>query len=122
MKGIIVIGHGSRSEYARLTFFKTVERLREIMGMETEGCFMEISEPRIPETISLMYERGIREITVVPCFLFNGIHIMEDIPEILLAEKSRYEDLKICMAQPIGYHEAIADILKERAAGELTCI
>ena len=119
---MIVIGHGSRSEYAKQTFFKTVERLREIMDLETEGCFMEISEPRIPETISLMYKRGIREITVVPCFLFNGIHIMEDIPEILLAEKNRYADLKICMAQPIGYHESIADILKDRAMGELTCI
>jgi hypothetical protein len=30
--------------------------------------------------------------------------------------------LVITMAQPIGYHKAIVEILKERLVGELTCI
>jgi sirohydrochlorin cobaltochelatase len=87
-----------------------------------EGCFMEISEPFIPETIEKMYSRGIKEIKVLPYFLFSGIHIKEDIPEILLSEKNKHADLKISMAQPIGYHEALIGILKERANGELSCI
>jgi sirohydrochlorin cobaltochelatase len=122
MKGLIVVGHGSRSKDARDAFFQIVEQLREGMGMEVESCFMEISEPFIPETIDKMYSKGIKEITVLPYFLFSGIHIKEDIPEILLSEKSKHTDLQIFMAQPFGYHEAIIDILKERASGELSCI
>lgn len=34
-----------------------------------------------------MYINGIREITAVPYFLFNGIHIKEDIPDILKEAK-----------------------------------
>ncbi len=83
---------------------------------------MEISEPLIPETVDKLYSRGIKEIIVLPYFLYSGIHIREDIPEILLMEKNKRPDLKISMAQPIGYHEALVDILKERASGELSCI
>lgn len=122
MKGMIVVGHGSRSQDARAAFYKMVEGLKGRMGIEAEGCFMEISEPFIPETIEKMYTRGIREITVLPYFLYSGIHIKEDIPEILFAEKNKYADLEISMAQPIGYHDALIGILQERAGGELTCI
>ena len=122
MKGIIIVGHGSRSKDARDVFFKIVEGYRERTSAETEGCFMEISEPFIPETIDKMYSKGINEITVLPYFLFSGIHIREDIPGILLAEKNKHSDLKLSMAQPIGYDEALIDILREREVGELSCI
>lgn len=122
MKGTIVVGHGSRSEDARAAFYKIVEQLRASMGKEVEGCFMEISEPLIPETIDKLYSRGIKEIVVLPYFLYSGIHIREDIPEILLQEKKKHDDLKISMAEPIGYHEALIDILRERVSGELLCI
>ena len=122
MKGLVVVGHGSRSKDARDVFFKIVEQLKGSMGIEVEGCFMEISEPFIPEVIGNMYTKGIREITVLPFFLFSGIHIKEDIPAILLSVKNKHTDLKITMAQPIGYHEALVDILKERVTGELACI
>jgi sirohydrochlorin cobaltochelatase len=122
MTGVIVIGHGSRSKDAKDAFYQIVDQLKESMNGEVEGCFMEISEPHIPETIEKMYNRGIREITVLPYFLFNGIHIKEDIPEILQGEKEKYQDLVMSMAQPIGYHKMIVEILKERLVGELTCI
>ena len=122
MRGLLVIGHGSRSNEAKEAFYLIVEQLKESMNSEVEGCFMEISEPFIPETIEKMYNRGVREITALPYFLFNGIHIKEDIPEILSSTKAQYIDLSIYMAQPIGYHKAVVEILKERIIGELTCI
>ena len=122
MIGVIVIGHGSRSKDAKETFYQIVEQLKESMNGEVEGCFMEISEPHIPETIEKMYNKGVREITALPYFLFNGIHMKEDIPEILQLAKEKYQDLVIKMAQPIGYHKAVVEILKERLVGELICI
>lgn len=122
MKGLIVIGHGSRSKDAKEAFYQVVEQLKGDTNCEVEGCFMEISEPFIPETIEKMYNKGVREFTALPYFLFNGIHIKEDIPEILSSVKEKYADISIAMAQPIGYHEAMGAILKERLTGELTCI
>ncbi|OGO78209.1 MAG: hypothetical protein A2Y23_05990 [Clostridiales bacterium GWB2_37_7] len=122
MRGLLVIGHGSRSKDAKEVFYQIVEQLKQSTSTEVECCFMEISEPFIPETVEKMYNKGVREITALPYFLFNGIHIKEDIPEILHSTKAKYTDLAITMAQPIGYHKAVVEILKERMTGELTCI
>lgn len=122
MKGILVVGHGSRSKEAKEVFAQITHKLGESLGVEVEGCSMEISEPFIPETIQKMYEKGVRSIVVLPYFLYNGIHIKEDIPEILHKVKSEYTDLEISMAQPLGYHDALIDIIRERLAGTTTCI
>lgn len=122
MKGIIVLGHGSRSREAYDIFFKVVEAMRSRVEGEVEGCFMELSEPNIPETIERMYKKGIRSFTVIPYFLFTGIHIKKDIPEILEEEKVKYGDITIEMAESINYHSALIDILIERLEGDKKCI
>lgn len=122
MKGIIVIGHGSRSQDAIEVFFRVIKDLKEKSGYIVEGCFMELAEPNIIEAIKNMYQKGVKEITVLPYFLFNGIHIKEDIPNILKEAKKDYKDLNIFMAKPIEYDSAIVDILLKRAEGESICI
>ncbi len=122
MKGILVVGHGSRSKEALEVFNRMIDNFKLKVEGNVEGCFMELCSPNIPDTIDTMYKNGIRDLVVVPYFLFRGIHIKEDIPGILKEVKVKYGDLKISLAEPIGYNNIIADILKENAEGELTCI
>lgn len=122
MNGVLVVGHGSRSKEAQEVFNRVVEGLKNKEENRVEGCFMELCEPNIPETVDSMYKDGVRDIVVVPYFLFSGIHIKEDIPEILRDVKEKYEDLNISMAKPIGYNEILVDILKSNIEGELVCI
>ena len=122
MKSILVVGHGSRSKEALEVFNKMLDNFKLKVEGNVEGCFMELCAPNIPDTIDLMYKNGTRDLVVVPYFLFSGIHIKEDIPGILKEIKVKYTDLKISLAKPIGYNNIIADILKENAEGELTCI
>jgi len=122
MKGILVVGHGSRSKEAFEVFNRVLNIFKLKVDDNVEGCFMELCSPNMPDTIDNMYKNGVRELVVVPYFLFSGIHIKEDVPGILKEVKARYGDLKISMARPIGYNNIIADILRENAEGELTCI
>lgn len=123
MKGLLVIGHGSRALGAKEVFEEVVSGLRERMcGSVVEGCFMEISNPQIPETVELLYKRGVRELVVLPYFLFPGVHILNDIPEILKRCVETHSGLKVEMAKPIGYHSKLIDILEERVGGETECI
>ncbi|MDO5707253.1 MAG: CbiX/SirB N-terminal domain-containing protein [Andreesenia angusta] len=123
MKGVLVIGHGSRAKGTKEIFQETVSKLREKMKEDiVEGCFMELSEPLIPETVDNMYEKGVRKIVVLPYFLFPGIHILNDIPEILRAKKEEHEGLEIEFASPIGYDDKLVEILKDRAEGDKVCI
>ncbi len=123
MKGIIVVGHGSRSEEAKELFLKIVDSLRvKLEDSNVEGCFMEISKPYIPAKIDEMYKNGVRDFIILPYFLVPGIHIKEDIPEILEEAKDKYGDITVKVAEPIGYHDKLIEILKERLEGEVTCI
>lgn len=53
MKGILVIGHGSRSRDALDVFNRIVDDFRARMESCVEGCFMELSEPNIPDTVEV---------------------------------------------------------------------
>lgn len=119
MKGIIIIGHGSRASEAKEIFFQVVDGLKEKLNTpNVEGCFMELSEPSIDKTVEKMYGKGVRDFTVLPYFLFPGIHIQKDIPKILGECKEKYSDISIKLAEPIGYHELLIDMLKERIGGK----
>jgi len=122
MKGIVVIGHGSRSKDACDIFFKVVDELKKRTDSRVEGCFMELSKPDIPTVIDDMYREGIREITILPYFLYMGIHIKEDIPAILKELKEKHDGLSISMAEPIGYDDKLVDILADRIEGDKKCI
>lgn len=116
MEGILVIGHGSRSNDAKEIFFRIVSSLASrFPGKSVKGCFMEISSPNIEETVEAMYSEGVRGIVALPYFLFPGIHIKEDIPEILERIKAKYPDMNISFAQPLGFDEKLVDILENRA-------
>ncbi|AHM57573.1 cobalamin (vitamin B12) biosynthesis CbiX protein CbiX (plasmid) [Peptoclostridium acidaminophilum DSM 3953] len=117
MEGILVIGHGSRSSDAKDIFFSIVNSLdARFPDKSVKGCFMEISSPNIEETVEIMYSEGVRSMVALPYFLFPGIHIKEDIPEILERIKAKYPDMSIAFAQPLGFDEKLVDILAHRAA------
>ncbi len=123
MEGILVIGHGSRSEEAKELFVKIIDALNGKMSdKNVEGCFMEISQPFITAKIDEMYKEGVRKFTILPYFLVPGIHMKEDIPGILTEAKEKYGDITVSLANPIGYDDKLIEILKERAEGETKCI
>ncbi|NLP37062.1 MAG: hypothetical protein GX357_05390 [Firmicutes bacterium] len=51
-------------------------------------------------------ELGKTEITVVPVFLYNGIHIKEDLPVILAEVKATPPQLKIKLTAVLGIDHA----------------
>lgn len=117
MDGIMVIGHGSRSKEAGDIFFRIVGSLEaRFPEKNVKGCFMEISPPGIEDTVEAMYSEGVRSLVALPYFLYPGIHIKEDIPEILKRIGQRHPDMSISLAQPLGYDEKLVDILEERAS------
>jgi len=115
-KGLLIAGHGSRSKDAQNTFDKIVGFVRELSNYEmVEGAHMELSEPHIPEQIKKMVHEGMEEIIIVPYFLYEGIHIKEDIPKIIKEEKEKYKNIIFKFAKPIGPEPALAEILIKRA-------
>lgn len=114
-RAIIVLGHGSRSADATAQFLQVVEMLKERQeGDLVLPAFMELAEPRLANAIAQAVTLGATEILVIPCFLFQGIHIKEDIPEMLAELKALHPEVTVHFGNPIGPDPRIADILHER--------
>jgi len=115
-RAILIVGHGSRSKDAQNIFNEIVQIVKDKASYDiVEGAHMELCDPSIPNVVEKMVQKQVQEILVVPYFLYEGIHIKEDIPEIIEELSKKYNGLKFKMARPIGAEPMLADILIERA-------
>jgi len=115
-KGLLIIGHGSRSNEAKKGFSDMIDIVKEKTDKYIiKGAYMEISKPFIPEVVEEMVNEDIKDITVVPYFLYEGIHIKEDIPHIIEELDNKYEGVNFKISKPLGVEPVLGDILLERA-------
>lgn len=117
MEAIMIIGHGSRSSQARDDFERVIHMVKErLQGFTVMGAHMENAHPNIPDTVEKMVSQipNLRYIKVIPYFLYSGIHIKEDIPEILETLEEKYSEIQFKMGNAIGAEEVMADILLKR--------
>ena len=115
MNGVLVVAHGSRAKETEATLEEVLTMLRDkLPGTAIECAFMEFSDRTIEKGISELAASGVTEIKLVPYFLFSGIHIKEDIPEMAEQCAANFPGIKITMAKPLGIDERLADILLDR--------
>ncbi|MCS7097488.1 MAG: sirohydrochlorin nickelochelatase [Candidatus Methanomethyliaceae archaeon] len=121
MRGIILVGHGSREPYNKdvITYF--ANRLKE--KYEYVGyAFMQINTPSIKDALLEAVNKGVKEIVVQPVFLTRGIHVDYDIPEILNmppgVKKAILEysgkKIRVFLGEPIGRDDRLLEILIDR--------
>jgi sirohydrochlorin cobaltochelatase len=118
---LIVLGHGSRNPAATAQFMELVEQLRARRDEPVLPAFMELAEPKLADAVAGAVSGGATEVVVQPCFLFDGMHIRRDIPEMLAGFAAEHPGVEFRFGRPLGADARIADILIERA-GEAACL
>lgn len=117
-KVILIVGHGSRSEKARENFSEIIKLVKEKSG-ETPvyGAHMELASPSIEDMmeVAVNENKDLKTVAMVPFFLYEGVHINEDIPEIIENLKEKYSGIEFRFGKPIGVEPVLADILLNRA-------
>jgi sirohydrochlorin ferrochelatase len=117
MKGILIVAHGSREKETEETFKKIVVMLRKKLENENiEYAFMQFCEKTIEKAIAQLVNNGVNDIKVIPYFLFDGVHIKEDIPAKINELCSIYPDIKISFGNTLGADYRLADILADRVS------
>lgn len=117
MERVVIVGHGSRSKEAREDFNKIISMVEEmVIPRKVNGAHMELCSPSIEECIKEIIETEpkIKTIKIVPYFLYSGIHIKEDIPEIIEKIKASYPHIEFKLGRALGAEVEIARILKNR--------
>lgn len=118
MNGVLVIAHGSRVDSTINTINKVVDMVRnEIVDIPVEIAYMEFCEPNIGQGIKTLADKGVDKIKVVPYFLFEGIHIREDIPREIERALNDYPNISVEMGKTFGADRRLAQILADRIKG-----
>lgn len=113
--GIILVDHGSRraeSNAMLLEVVATFERNSDYAIVEP--AHMELAEPSISTAFGLCVEHGATLIVVHPYFLLPGRHWDQDIPRLAAAAAKAYPAVPYLVTAPLGVHEQMADIIKDR--------
>lgn len=114
-KAVLLVGHGSRRKEANEALVTLCELVsgKDRKTIIAHG-FLQLADPGLPEALAELDGQGVDEVTVVPVFLYEGVHIKEDIPEILAREAAKRPNMRLVLAPVLGIDERMADIVWDR--------
>ena len=120
---ILLMGHGSRDPDGVREFLDLVAAVRDAATLERtiEAGVLEFSRPGVPSiqaAIDRCVALGAHRVLAVPVLLFNAGHAKEDMPEQVTYARARHPGLDLRLAQPLGLHRSLLEIVEERL-GEL---
>jgi sirohydrochlorin ferrochelatase len=113
-RAVILIGHGSRAAGADDDMERIAARLRTKSDGIVETCRMSGRGIPFDKVFESCVERGSKEIIVLPYFLHFGIHLREDIPEILRKAAQEYPEIRLVLGRHLGYDDALVDLVAKR--------
>ncbi len=113
--GIVLLSHGSRLPDAQATLNKLVDQIKAGGDFHyVAGASLQFNRPDLPTAVAGAVSAGMDRIIVVPLFLYMGVHMKEDIPEIIQEESKKYPGIQFHMTGNIGADKKLAGILLDR--------
>ena len=117
MKALIILAHGSHKQESNQEIENLTNDVRALIKKEfdiVDYAFLEIAKPSLINSIENVVSKNISEITIFPYFLNSGVHIKNDIPNIVKNARSKHPECKFIILRPIGaYKEMPKIILKQ---------
>jgi len=112
---VLLLGHGSKRAEANEILRDTAKALHERHSFGVvEPAFLQLADPDFHAALKGLLERGYRDITVMPYFLYCGLHVVKDIPGEMDLARKKYPNLKMRITKNLGFHENLLDIVAER--------
>jgi precorrin-8X/cobalt-precorrin-8 methylmutase len=114
-KAVLLLGHGSKAPEANETLRKVARTVKERGGYgAVVPAFLQMERPDFQEAVETMVADGYTDLTVMPYFLYMGLHVTKDLPAEIAAAKEKHPGLNITLTANLGYHDKLIDITVER--------
>ncbi|MBC7575394.1 MAG: CbiX/SirB N-terminal domain-containing protein [Herminiimonas sp.] len=109
---LILFAHGARDPRWAAPF----ERLRDLTQAQMPAvsvhlAFLELMNPRLPETVAALVGEGCTHVTVVPVFLGQGGHVLRDLPLIVEELHAAHPHLAVKVAEAVGENAGVLDAM-----------
>jgi len=114
---LLLIAHGSRRAEANadLEFVAAELRARGRYPV-VRVSYLELAEPNIEAGGVQCVEVGATDVILLPYFLSPGVHVAEDLTAARDALGTRFPDVRFVLAEPLGRHPLLVDVVEQRAA------
>ncbi|NLG87557.1 MAG: cobalamin biosynthesis protein CbiX [Firmicutes bacterium] len=120
MAGILILAHGSRQKETEKTLKVLVNKVQNLTGAANiETAFLQFSDNSLPAGLDRLANKGCSKIHIIPYFLFDGVHIREDIPAELAKYKAEHPEIELYLDETLGADDRLAAILAERVQAAL---
>ncbi len=119
---VILLAHGSRLQEANDNVLQLAEQLQQSKPKDeitTRSAFLQFGKPSLQESIDAAAHNGCREVLIAPLFLTPGVHINEDIPEIIRQAQEKYPEIRFKQCRLLGCDTRLVPILWERINDQL---
>jgi sirohydrochlorin cobaltochelatase len=117
MKGIILLGHGSRDPQWTASFEQVRPAVeRRLPDCATALAYLEQSVPDFATAVDQLVARGATLIEVVPLFLGAGGHVRNDVPQLVERAMARHTQVRFLTRPFIGDARAVLDAIADYAA------
>lgn len=115
MRGILILAHGSREAATEETLQQVIGHLKAIFSDEIiETAYLQFSKTDLETGLDRLKAKGVDDIVVIPYFLFEGVHIKEDIPKEIETYLAAHPGMKIVLGKTLGSDPRLAEILADR--------
>jgi sirohydrochlorin cobaltochelatase len=84
-------------------------------GTEVMCAYLELTEPDLPLTVQIMWQRGVSKISVLPMFLGIGKHAREDLPLLMTEIEKAYPQLQFELRKAIGEEPSMTQAMAQIA-------
>lgn len=113
--GMIVLGHGSRRREVGEAFTAMVERVaRQLPGMTVLPAFFSLGEPTLADQVRRLASGGCSRIVIMQYFLYNGVHIEQDIPEMIAELRREMPGLQFVVQPTLQDDPAMERLVADR--------
>jgi len=117
MDGILILAHGSKRIETEEVMDSLVEKVRKKSGNRlVYPCYLQFSDNNLEKGVERLVGKGASSISVIPLFLFDGVHVTQDIPEEIEGIKAKHPGVEIMLGSHIGADDRLADIVMDRVA------
>jgi len=111
-----MLGHGSRLAEANGEVFSLAALLskNEGAGFYNAVAFLQGGGPSLEEAVGEAAAAGCTTVYIVPFFLTSGIHIKDDIPQMLERVRQLYPEVELVQCQHLGCDPRLTSLLWDR--------
>jgi sirohydrochlorin ferrochelatase len=113
---LLLIAHGSRQDEANADLHDIVVEMRGRGEYAVvEGAFLELAKPTIEEASARCVSHGAGRVILLPYFLSAGVHVQQDLTAICRKLADTFPDVDFRLAEPLGPHPLLFEIVAQRA-------